>query len=320
MPAAGPAARWQGGSRPATGLLRRLFPLPPNQYGAAESWTTHGSRTPRSARRASSVVVLRDSPRGVQTYLGYRPGGSPLGSVAFPGGSFEAGDDDAMAWFGPSASWWAERMGILDHRIARSHIVCAVRELFEETGILLAGQDELSIVENCATAEWMDVREAIAGQDLSFTDMLAKRGLGLRTDLLRPLSHWVSPDFAHRRFDTRYFAAALPLQQQATLLHGKGTWGAWKSAAEVIARRSETALGDEVDQEDTRNLPLSEITTPAVEIILEKVATTRGTVAYLSHRRELKSYRPRLVSKNGRYFLDVFVSAAAEGGGTARGR
>ncbi len=305
---------------PRTGLLRRLFPLPPSQIGAADSWTTFGARTPRAARKASSVVLLRDSPRGVQTYLGYRPGGSPLGSVAFPGGSFEADDDDLTAWFGPSIGWWAERLGVLDHRITRSHIVCAVRELFEETGILLAGADPLSIVENCNTEEWMQVREDVAGQDVSFTAMLAKRGLGLRTDLLRPLSHWISPDFAHRRFDTRYFAAALPPQQEATLLRDKGVWAGWKSAAEVLEHRTEPLLGDEVGQEDTRGLDLSRITTPAVEFLLEKIATTRGTVAYLSHRRPVKSYHPKLVCIDGSYYLDVSISTASEGGAAARGR
>lgn len=316
-----PAAAGQpAAERPATGLLRRLFPLPPSQLGAAESWVAYGVRTPRAARRASSVVLVRDSPRGVETYLGYRPGGSPLGTVAFPGGSFEPGDEDNLAWFGPEPGAWAARMGILDHRVARSHIVCAIRELFEETGVLLAGADELSIVENCSTSEWMDVREAVAGQDKSFTSVLAKRGLGLRTDLLRPLSHWISPDFAHRRFDTRYFAAAVPVNQAATLLRGKGVWAAWKPAAEVLETRAEPTLGDEVGQPDTRGLPLSQITTPAVEFILEKIATTRGTVAYLSHRRELKSYHPELLAGDGGFLLDVTISTAAEGGATARGR
>ncbi len=301
-------------------MLRRLFPLPPPQYGAAESWITYGSRAPRAARKASSVVLLRDSPQGVQTYLSYRPGGSPLGSVAFPGGSFEVGDDENTDWFGPSLGWWAGQMGVLDHRIARSHIICAVRELFEETGILLAGSDALSIVENCNTAEWMQIREAVAGQDISFTAMLAKRGLGLRTDLLRPLSHWISPDFAHRRFDTRYFAAALPPQQQASLLQDKGVWSAWKSAAEVLTDRATSSLGDEIDQKDTRGQELSKITTPAVEFILEKVATTRGTVAYLSHRRRVKSYHPKLIQVEGSFYLDVSISAASEGGAGARGR
>ena len=51
---------------------------------------------------------------------------------------------------------------------------------------------------------------AVAEQEKTFTEVLAKRGLSLRTDLLKPLVNWLSPDFAHRRFNTRYFAATVP--------------------------------------------------------------------------------------------------------------
>lgn len=306
--------------RPATGMLRRLFALPPNQHDAAEAWVAFGTRAPRAVRRASSVVLVRDSAAGVETYLGYRPGASPLGTVAFPGGSIEASDENDIPWFGPSLSQWSARLGILDHRLVRAHIVCAIRELFEETGVLLAGHDALSIVENSFSEDWMAAREAVAGQDKSFESVLTKRGLGLRTDLLRPLSHWVSPAFAHRRFDTWYFAAAMPLRQGPSLLHGKGQWAAWKPAAQVIAERGSTALGDEVGAADTIGLQLSLITTPAVEVILEKIASTRGTVAYLCAKRELKSYHPELVAQGGNYFLDLTTSTATEGGRSTRGR
>lgn len=305
---------------PSTGLLRRLFDLPPAQNDAAENWVSFGSRTPRAARRASSVVLIRDTPSGVETYLGYRPGGSPLGSVAFPGGSLETDDEAEIPWYGPSLSEWSKRLGILDQRLVRAHIVCAIRELFEESGVLLAGTDELSVVENCDSEDWMAVREAVAGQDKTLSDVLIKRGLGLRTDLLRPLSHWISPNFALRRFDTRYFAAALPVRQEPSLLRGKGVWAGWKVASAVIEQRATTALGDEVNEPDTRGLPLSMETTPAVEVILEKIASARGTVAYLSVRRELKSYHPELVQVGGKFYLDVTTTTAAEGGGKGRGR
>lgn len=299
---------------PATETLSRHFELPPDQQPAAENWVNHGERTPRAARRASSVVLLRDGTGGVETYLGYRRGRSPLGTVAFPGGSEGHDDDASVAWFGPTPGQWAQRLGILDHREARARIVCAARELFEETGVLLAGGDELSVLENCSSNEWMELRQAVAEEDISFTELLNGRGLGLRTDLLRPLARWVSPDFAHRRFDTWYFAAAMPVRQQAKLLEGKGTWAAWKRAADVLAERGTTALGDEVDHPESVGLTLSEITVPAVEVILEKIATTRGTIAYLAHRRELKTFHPQLVRAGGKFVLEVSVSTASEGG------
>jgi 8-oxo-dGTP pyrophosphatase MutT (NUDIX family) len=229
-------------------LARRLFVLPPELEGAARNWLELGERTPRAARYASSIVLLRDSPTGLETWLGYRPGSSPLGVVAFPGGSLEASDDDPVGWLGPSPQQWAEHMGTDDVGLARRHVVGAIRELFEETGVLLAGPDATSTVESNSTVDWMRAREAVAAQEKSFTEMLSKRGLSLRTDLLKPLVNWLSPDFAHTRFNTRYFAATVPVNQQPSILGSKGIWGRWVTAAEAIALRDTPALGDEVAQ------------------------------------------------------------------------
>ena len=209
---------------------RRLFDIRPSEEQAAQNWFAFGARTPRAARRASSVALVRDGSHGVETYLTYRPGESPLGAVAFPGGSHEASDLASYTWFGPSISQWANRMDVIDQKLVQAHIVCAIRELFEETGILLAGTDEQSIVEMGDKEEWMTAREAIAGQDLAFDDLLNRRGLGLRTDLLRTITHWLSHNFSLRRFDTWYFAATVPTRQEASLLRGKGRWGQWCAA------------------------------------------------------------------------------------------
>ena len=268
---------------------------------------------------ASSVVLLRDSPKGTETYLTYRRGESPLGKVAFPGGSIEDNDDAPAQWFGPTPSAWAKLMGMDDPRLARRHVVAAIRELFEETGILLAGPDESTLLESNRGPEWMAARTAIAAQDKSFLDLLAKRGLGLRTDLLRPISNWQSADFALRRFDTRYFAAIAPVGQDTQLLDGKGTWGQWKPAAELVSDRDTTTLGDEVGRPDTAGLTLEELTTPAVMITLEKIASARGCIAYLSSRRPAAVHRPELIQVDGEPRLAVETSAVREGS-AQRGR
>ncbi|MCC9144700.1 MULTISPECIES: NUDIX hydrolase [unclassified Arthrobacter] len=291
----------------------RLFPVAPSQRVAAQSWFERPDRTPRKPRLASSVVLLRDSPRGTETYLSYRRGESPLGKVAFPGGSIEENDDATVAWYGPAPAVWAKTMGADDARLARRHVVAAIRELFEETGILLAGPDESSLLEGNRGPEWMAARTAVATQDASFLELLGRRGLGLRTDLLRPLSNWHSADFALRRFDTRYFAAVQPTGQDATLLEGKGVWADWKPAAEVIAARDTTALGDEIGQPDTTGLTLGELVVPAVELTLEKVASARGCIAYLSSRRPAAVYRPELVEVDGEPCVAVRPASGAEG-------
>lgn len=295
-------------AHPPSGVHRRIFELPPEQSSAAENWVAYGTRSPRSAVRAASVCLVREHPDGVQSYLSYRAGSSPLGSVAFPGGSMEADDGTEVRWFGPSLKSWGEKLGILDQRLVRAYLVCAIRELFEETGILLAGTDEQSVIEVSDAAEWMSIREQIAGRDYRFSDFLARRGLGVRSDLLRPVSHWLSPNFALRRFDTWYFSAAVPQGQQAALLDSKGIWAAWLSAAEVIRKRHSHWMGDLVGQPDTRGLRFSQITSPAVETILERVAAANGAIAYLARVRNLSLRHPNLLERDGRYLLEVVAN------------
>ncbi|HSU72090.1 MAG TPA: NUDIX hydrolase [Micrococcaceae bacterium] len=291
----------------------RTFPLLPDQLEAARTWAEFGERTPTKPRFASSVVLLKDAPNGVQTFLGYRRGVSPLGIVSFPGGSVDPADDDATDWLGPSPTMWAKSMGMADEVLARRHVVAAIRETFEETGILLAGTDASSLVEGVQGPEWMKAREAIASQEKSFPEMLAKRGLALRTDLLKPLVNWISPDFAHRRFNTRYFAAAAPVNQEPSILQSKGVWGRWVSAAELVAAREETTLGDEIGQPNTVGLKLTQLTVPGCEIILEKLAAARGCIAYLNHKRPMNAYQARLVETDGLFQLEVDPAPRSEG-------
>ncbi len=301
-------------------LLNRFFPVHPDQRSAADSWIEHGARTPLKPRPASSVVLLRDTAVGTETYLTYRRGESPLGIIGFPGGSIEESDDDPVEWFGPTPAAWAKALGVEDHHVARRHVLAAIRELFEETGVLLAGPDASSMVEGTTGREWMKARESINEGETSFAEILNRRGLGVRTDLLKPLSHWISPDFAHRRFDTHYFATAQPVNQEPTILASKGIWGEWRWAAQEIERRDSSALGDEVGQPNTTGRVLSELAVPAVELMLEKIGSSRGCIAYLSHKRPVKIYHPQLADCDGVLMLKVECSKLTEGGSAQRGR
>ncbi|ALO65391.1 NUDIX hydrolase [Arthrobacter alpinus] len=299
------------GFRPAG---KRLFPLTEGQREAAQAWLDFGGRTPGKPRLASSVVLLKDSPAGMKTFLTYRPGGSPLGIVAFPGGTVEPADDDVTDWVGPSPAAWAKSLGTTDIGLAKRHVVAAIREAFEETGVLLAGPDASSLAEGINGPEWMRAREAIAAQEITFASLLERYGLALRTDLLKPLSHWLSPDFAHRRFDTRYFAAVMPVAQEPSLLTSKGVWGRWACASEILAERNSTVLGDEIGQDVTLGRNLGELVVPGVEVILEKIAAARGCIAYLNHKRPINEYQPTLVvGSEDQLNLEVSTAPASEG-------
>ncbi|WP_443022608.1 NUDIX hydrolase [Sinomonas sp.] len=289
----------------------RRFIVPKRLQGAARSWLEEADRPPRTARQASSVVLVRDSAEGTETWLAYRPGDSPLGVVAFPGGSVQNADNDTFDWFGPSVGQWAEALGVEEFSTARAHVVGAIRELFEETGVLLAGSDATTVVEGTGTPEWTRAREAVANEEISFADLMAKRGLGLRTDLLRPLVHWVSPDFAHRRFDTRYFAATLPVGQTPMLLPSRGVWGEWVLPARLLKDRETSVFGDYIGQENTKGLALAELLVPASEIILEKIAKAKGCIAYLNLKRSTHTYQAQLEQEDGKLWLRVEAPSTA---------
>jgi len=295
--------------------LKRRFQLWQDELEAAQSWVEHGERTPTKARYASSLVLLRDSSKGPETYLNYRRGNSPLGTVAFPGGSVEVADDvdSGIGWAGPSAAVWAKTLGIEDAALARKHIVAVIRETFEETGILLAGSDASSLIDVVPSPEWMRKREALAAQEFSFQEMLGKRGLVLRTDLLRPVVNWISPDFAHRRFNTRYFAAATPVNQTPTPLESKSPWASWVCPAKLIEERETTNLGDSIGQPNTVGRTLGELVSSGCDLILSKIALSRGCIAYLNHKRSGLAYQPRLVVEDGTFWLEIDVATLPDG-------
>lgn len=200
-----------------------LIPVPRREEAAARLWAAQDHRQVRPARRAAAVVVVRDGEDGPELLLRHRPGQTPLGVVGLPGGSLTEEDADPCTWYGPAPRDWAQRLGLSDLRRSRQHVVAAVRELFEETGLLLAGEREGDVVLDPATPLWEEARTSLEAEGFGLPAQLQRRGLGLRTDLLRPVGRWISPDFRHRRFDAVVFAAAVPPGQQATVRPAEGT-------------------------------------------------------------------------------------------------
>jgi 8-oxo-dGTP pyrophosphatase MutT (NUDIX family) len=135
------------------------------------------------------------------------------GMCVFPGGGVDERDFDAdIGWVGPTAAEWA---GLLDadEDFARALVCAAVRETFEESGVLLAGPTEDTVVADTTGEDWETDRHRLETREVSFTEFLERRGLRLRTDLLRLWGSWVTPVFEPRRFNARFFVAELPTGQ-----------------------------------------------------------------------------------------------------------
>ena len=295
----------QSAANPRTSCIQRLYTIPEFMRTAAESWRECGNEGTNGCtmRQAASVIFVRDGDNGLETILTYRPGTSPLGVVAFPGGTALPGDDESASWVGPGAEYWEEQFHFSDIAQARRSVMAAVRESFEETGILLAGEDEQDVVERSSTPELMAWREAVASQDKSFSDFLTSSGLSVRADLLRPVARWQSPDFFLKRYDIAYFSTALPVGQDPKLLLGKGVWGDWLNVRELLEAKDTSELGDRIGQPNTVGRTLDQLITPGVMCLLESLAKAQTSVAWLSKRRKIEVKKPVLVTHNGACML-----------------
>jgi 8-oxo-dGTP pyrophosphatase MutT (NUDIX family) len=177
---------------------------------------TEGTLTPVSPKRAATVMLLKDTAAGPAVHMLRRRASMAFagGAYAYPGGGVDPRDDDhQIRWAGPTRAWWAERLGV-DERAAQAVVCAAVRETYEEAGVLLAGPDPDSVVGDTTGEDWEADRAALVARDLSFAEFLDRRGLVLRSDLLGAWTRWITPEFESRRYDTWFFVAVLPEGQR----------------------------------------------------------------------------------------------------------
>ncbi len=217
-----------------TGDLRSR-PLTGRMAEAALAYA-RGGGSPAEPRPASTVILLRDGSAGLQVYLLRRTASMAFaaGMSVFPGGRVDPSDAAvADAWTGPSPAWFGSRLGCSPD-LAVAFVAAAVRETFEESGVLLAGPSADSVVADTTAAEWDDDRVALEGRSLSLADFLHRRGLVLRADLFGVWAHWITPEFEPRRYDTRFFVAALPSGQRTRDVSGESDQVAWMAPAEAV--------------------------------------------------------------------------------------
>ncbi|MEZ0384357.1 NUDIX hydrolase [Mycobacterium sp. pW045] len=176
---------------------------------------------PLPTRPAATVMLVRngDSGRGpLEVFLMRRHAAMEFaaGVMVFPGGGVDERDRSAeVGWFGPEPAWWAQRFGV-EIDLAAALVCAAVRETFEESGVLFAGpaDDSRRVVADASV--YADARRALTAGELSFADFLRTENLVLHAELLRPWANWVTPEAERtRRYDTYFFVAALPRGQRA---------------------------------------------------------------------------------------------------------
>jgi 8-oxo-dGTP pyrophosphatase MutT (NUDIX family) len=185
---------------------------------------------------ASTVMLVRDTDTGVEIFLVRRAKAMAFagGVTVFPGGGVDASDADTdLDWAGPPPSWWGERFGV-DAKRAQALVCAAVRETFEECGVLLAGPTADTVVAD--TTGYREARGQLERRELRFGEFLTRERLVLRSDLLRPWARWITPVIEPRRYDTHFFVAVVP--------QGQIPDGATTEAAEVMWRTPRAGIKD----------------------------------------------------------------------------
>lgn len=196
-------------------------PCPAAMTETVRTFLSDAPGEPVGSRPAATVMLLRPGRRGlprgdVEVFMLRR---SPRmvfapGALVFPGGRVDDSDAQRPPWAGPAPQEWAGWLGCSPSEAA-GVVTSAVRELFEESGVLLAGDSERRHVAALDGPGWVRDRERLAAHQVSLSDVLSERGLMLRSDLLGVRGHWLTPEFEPRRYDTYFFTALVPPGQRA---------------------------------------------------------------------------------------------------------
>jgi len=219
--------------------------LPAEAIALAQEYAD-GRRVPAEPRDAATVVLTRAGASGPEVYLLVRNRSMAFaaGKAVFPGGGVDPRDAaEEVPWAGPSPEEWAERLGC-EVAEARALVCAAVRETFEECGVLLAGPSGDDVVADVSGEEWEADRVALESRSLSLSELLERRGLVLRSDLLGAWSGWCTPVIEPKRYRTWFFVAALPPGQVTRDVSTESVAVRWVPALQAAeeAERGELAL------------------------------------------------------------------------------
>ncbi|WGW11075.1 hypothetical protein LWF01_13325 [Saxibacter everestensis] len=278
-------------------LVTRQFPVADDLRRQLEAWgSVEELPDPVTPRLAATVMLLRDSADGVEVFLLKRAMSMSFAPerYAFPGGRVDPSDTEEVPWGGWTPDRCKQRLGISDPALARQIVVSAVRETFEECGVLLASTSDGELVGEVSGGNWQAFREKIVHRELTFGDFLRHSEFSLRADLLHPWARWITPGCEHRRYDTVFFVAAVPPGQEAKVGSSEATWGGWLSAKEAVERG--------------RNSGGNEMLPPTL-VSLEELAAVPTVAAAMSQVRNLKPIQPTVRQVDGDWLIEADISS-----------
>lgn len=187
-------------------------------------------RPPGELRAATSVILARDGGQGLEVFLLERADGMAFagGMSVFPGGGLDAGDRSALAdglvdagtAAAAATSWGTEPED------AAALLACAVRETYEETGVLLAD----------TAPPAPGTRERLAAREIGLRDVAGR----LAAHRLRPWARWLTPEPMPRRYDTAFFVAAVPDGQEPDGATSEAVGAGWCAPSRALREWEQT--------------------------------------------------------------------------------
>jgi 8-oxo-dGTP pyrophosphatase MutT (NUDIX family) len=191
-------------------------------------------------RHAATVILVRDSARGPEVFMMERHVKSDFvgGAYVFPGGRVDPADHFPETLCAEQTDASASRiLGI--PRGGMAFFVAAIRECFEEAGILLAydGAGEVLDFRNPeAESHYGSLRSRLNAGEISLEEMAREEGFRLATDRMHYWAHWITPEASPIRYDTRFFLAKAPHNQTAAHDNWELTNSAWVTPREALAK------------------------------------------------------------------------------------
>lgn len=285
------------------GTAYRDFPMPEPLLASARSWLAleraEGDREMTRARRSASVLLLRDGARGVEVFVQRRASTMAFAPdvLAYPGGGVDPRDAEVdVAWVGPGPSVWAERLG-MPRDWVRQVVLAAVRELFEESGVLLAGPEGEGPVQGLTESGWQDERGALLERGQSLAGLLSRHGLALRADLLTAVGRWITPACEPRRYDTVFFAARMPPGQVADGRTTESVRSQWVAATDALTERQDGV----------------EAMLPPTQVLAEQLAAAASVSQVLVQRPRVHPVQPWPVEHDGAVWMRAPVDTLGHG-------
>jgi 8-oxo-dGTP pyrophosphatase MutT (NUDIX family) len=212
------------------------------------------------------------------------------GAHVFPGGAVDACDRDPRAarlCRGRTDADASLALGMESGGLA--YWVAAVRECFEEAGLLLACDEEGAPVEfsdPAVAARFARHRDTVNARERSFLDVCESERLSLPVGSLHYFAHWITPEGSPRRYDTRFFLAAAPRGQTPAHDAGETIADAWVGPADALARHRAGEM---------------ELILPTIRTLqaIGRFATSAELLDAAAHQADVPTVLPRVVADDG---------------------